>query len=383
MKLIFFSQESYPEGGAACNRHLAYMQGLASRGYDITLYAFGRQAVSYSTPALKVIGVNITARSRVLFHIKSCLAMFLLCLRLNKHATQELRWVYLGTSGLLLLPFMTVARVSGIRTFHERTELPSLMVGAGLFNKLDHTLYKLLLCGFLGIYVISRALQSEMRRLTGAGVKVYVVNMIVDLSRFQNVHEEPNSVLKTITYCGDLSSPKDGVDILIRSFALACVSINESPFILKLAGSTDNEYTQKKLRPLIDELNVSDKIEFLGQVRRQDVPALLSCSDLLVLARPSSEQAAYGFPTKLGEYLASKKPVLVTNTGEISMYLTDGVDVFLVQPNDVEAFAERIVEISRNYKEALRIGCNGYAAAEMYFSVTSAAECLETIFIGS
>lgn len=383
MKLVFFSQETYPEGGAACNRHLAYIDGLASRGHDVCLHAIGNQAFSYSTPNFNIVGVYINAHSRFLFHIRACFAMLLLCLRQKTSPLNELKWIYLGTSGLLLLPLMIIARIYGIKTFHERTELPSLMVGNGLLNKLDYALYKSLLRWFSGIFVISTALQHQMRLLAGAPVKIDVVNMIVDISRFQNIAGEQSKDFFTITYCGDLSSPKDGVDILIKAFSEAQARSIESKFVLKLAGATNNEYTKSKLRPLIDELKLNSQIEFLGQVRRQDVPIMLSHSDLLVLARPSSEQASYGFPTKLGEYLASKKPVLVTNTGEISKYLTDGVDVFLAPPDDVAAFAERIYNISQNYQDALRVGRNGYAVANEHFSASSAAQRIEHLLMTS
>ena len=49
---------------------------------------------------------------------------------------------------------------------------------------------------------------------------------------------------------------------------------------------------------------------------------------MLVLARPDNIQAKGGFPTKLGEYLATGNPVVVTKVGEIPNYLIDGVNAF-------------------------------------------------------
>ena len=50
------------------------------------------------------------------------------------------------------------------------------------------------------------------------------------------------------------------------------------------------------------------------------------------MARPDSRQARGGFPTKLGEYLATGKPVCVTKVGEITVYLEDNVSAFLAEP---------------------------------------------------
>ena len=37
-----------------------------------------------------------------------------------------------------------------------------------------------------------------------------------------------------------------------------------------------------------------------------------------------------GFATKLGEYLASGRPVIASATGDVELYLKDDVDAFLV-----------------------------------------------------
>lgn len=379
LDIVFFSQETYPEGGAACNRHLAYVEALAACGHTVRVYAIGREACAYKTPRFEVTGVGVNASNRVLFYLKAFAAMLFLCLGLAKGSGRKSKWVYLGTSGLLLLPITLVARLRGIRTFHERTELPSLMVGASSFNKLDHALYKSLLRQFSGIYVISNRLRDEMKQGLGVAAEVSVVNMIVDLSRFENLTRDFGSSMRTITYCGDLSSPKDGVDILLTAFAR--FRADGADCTLQLAGSTANEYFRNTLRPLVEQLALVDAVKFLGLVPRQDVPALLASSDLLVLARPNSAQAAYGFPTKLGEYLASRKPVLVTNTGEISSFLSDGHDVFFSEPDDADAFAERMGYIGRNYQHALTVGQNGFTAAREHFSAGSAAKRIETMLM--
>ena len=63
------------------------------------------------------------------------------------------------------------------------------------------------------------------------------------------------------------------------------------------------------------------------------MPKYLCNAKLLALARPDSIQAQGGFPTKLGEYLATGRPVVVTKVGEIPDYLEDGVNAFLSDIN--------------------------------------------------
>ncbi len=46
------------------------------------------------------------------------------------------------------------------------------------------------------------------------------------------------------------------------------------------------------------------------------------------------------FPTKLGEYFACKKPVVVTTVGDIPLYFTNKKDVILVEPDNIHSVAE-------------------------------------------
>jgi len=88
----------------------------------------------------------------------------------------------------------------------------------------------------------------------------------------------------------------------------------------------------------------------------------------LLLARPNNIQAKGGFPTKLGEYLASGVPVVITNVGEISQYLTDKKNAYIAEPDNPISFASKIKEALQNYNEAKFIGEKGKEVANNVFS---------------
>ena len=105
------------------------------------------------------------------------------------------------------------------------------------------------------------------------------------------------------------------------------------------------------------------------------VPAALTSADCMVLPRPSSRQALGGFPTKLGEYLASARPVITTTTGDIPRKLFDGEAVF-VPPDDVTALADAINWVANNRARARAVGYAGRLAAEREFAADRAANKL-------
>jgi glycosyltransferase involved in cell wall biosynthesis len=83
------------------------------------------------------------------------------------------------------------------------------------------------------------------------------------------------------------------------------------------------------------QLQIADRVRFLGD--RQDVPALLACSDLFVL--PSLYE---GLPMSILEAMAAGCPVVATSVGGIGEAVTDGETGLLVPPSDAGALAAAI-----------------------------------------
>ena len=99
-----------------------------------------------------------------------------------------------------------------------------------------------------------------------------------------------------------------------------------------------------RFRSRVASLGLAERVEFTGSVERAGLPGLLKEAAAFALPRASGLFSTAGFPTKLGEYLATGKPVVVATTGDIPLYLSDGVDAFFV-PDDTRAFAARLAEM--------------------------------------
>ncbi len=73
------------------------------------------------------------------------------------------------------------------------------------------------------------------------------------------------------------------------------------------------------------------------------------------------------FPTKIAEYLGSGRPVVTTDVGEISRYLTDGETAFIAPAADVASFARKICEALDHPAKADSIGQAGAQLAASQF----------------
>lgn len=189
--------------------------------------------------------------------------------------------------------------------------------------------------------------------------------MTVDLERFEkNVEKLTEFESPYIAYVGIMNNAKDGIDILIQSFAKIHHLFPE--YRVYFVGPW--HYDTPSQLVFIKDLGLDDKIFWKGVYSRDKVTSIIKHASLLVLPRPDSKQAQGGFPTKLGEYLASGNPVCATKVGEIPDYLSDNESVFFADPGSVDSFAEAMYRALKNPEDSKEIGKNGKKVAKTHFN---------------
>jgi glycosyltransferase involved in cell wall biosynthesis len=218
-----------------------------------------------------------------------------------------------------------------------------------------------------GFALMTKTLFNHYSNFKGSLPRLLHLPMTVDLERFSNATND--SISKTllqpyIAFVGVMDNKKEGVSILIDAFAKVA---NHFPKLNLYLFGPYNYDTPGHLKQ-IEKLNLSEKIHYGGEINRNAIPSILLNAKLLVLPRPDSKQAQGGFPTKLGEYLASGKPVCATRVGEIPDYLIDNESVFFAEPGSVDSFADAISRSMNNPNQSIKVGLNGKKVAETYFN---------------
>lgn len=129
-------------------------------------------------------------------------------------------------------------------------------------------------------------------------------------------------------------APHKGQEIAIRATAL--LKERGMDVACWLAGMErgDDSFTAR-LRGLIGELEVEDRVRLLGQ--RSDAPNLLRAADFFLL--PSTHE---GLPLSLLEAQASKVPVLAAPTAGIPEVVQDGETGFLIAADNAAGYADRL-----------------------------------------
>ena len=140
---------------------------------------------------------------------------------------------------------------------------------------------------------------------------------------------KPNT--SNLVYIGRLVYPKQ-VSIIIAAFIKAQV-FNPS-LHLWIAGIGPDE---QKLRYIASKSSCRSNIHFVGLLSRDNVRSLIHSSDAGILL--SNHE---GSPIVVKEFLASGKPVIVNNVGDVNQYVKNGVNGYIVDLEQIESIVEAI-----------------------------------------
>jgi glycosyltransferase involved in cell wall biosynthesis len=377
-KVIFLTMVPFPHGMAQTNRLISIASGIEDAGCDVTVICLKpseshrdslnkHSSGTYNRVKFRYAsGTPFRGKNpvrRLYLYLSGIISATVFLLKENKHG--KIHSLFIGVTGsLIIFWFYVVCNILHIKFLQERSEYPFIKARKSAFDKLSLYIYLNFVCKlFDGFVVITRKLQQYFTPYLRKDCAVYLLPILVEPERFVNSGTENGE--KYIAYCGSMQGDKDGIPVLLDAF---CLLIKEFPDLkLFLIGSTKFEgFTA--LKDKIKRLELESHIVFTGIADRDHLPGILTNALLLVLARPDSKQAEGGFPTKLGEYLATGKPVVVTRVGEIPDYLEDNINAFIAEPNDAHDFAGKMKQVLKHYKRSLEIGLQGQKLAQTVFN---------------
>ena len=371
--VIFGDLFSFPEGQAATNRIYTYAKGLRENGINVYVICFSNiymdkpngiiDGISYYNP------FEQKQRSQYFFmrrwhKIKKYRKTYAILKQINKadKISAINRW-----SDTFITQFFgwVLALMFKAKVITECNEHPLRNYQQGLIRKKAGVIKFYTDCFFShGILCISRYLENfHLQRGIRKG-KLFVVPSTVDPSRFKKGGEKPIPGFY-LGYFGSLTFKRDNVDMLIRAFAIACQKRNAVSLVLG-GFSTDSE--RRQMVDLIEKSGIKSKVIILDYLTRQEIANYICHSDILVMVRAEDLESEASYPSKLTEFLATGAPVISVNVGEVSDFLIDGVNSFLVQPGNYEQLADKLNFVIDNYESLRNVGIQGRELTERVFN---------------
>ncbi|MBX7155078.1 MAG: glycosyltransferase family 4 protein [Bacteriodetes bacterium] len=201
------------------------------------------------------------------------------------------------------------------------------------------------------ITVVSKVMKKTVVQLGVDERKVFVVPNGVDPQRFSPtvdgtwVREKYNLGGKKI--CGFVGTFGQWHGVTVLAEAVNQV-IKQDPSIHFLFVGDGG--LRKKVEEILGQDNVRQYTTITGLVKHDEVPAHVAACDVVTSPTVHNPDGTefFGSPTKLFEYMAMQKPIIVSPVGQIADVITDGVNGVYAKENNPQDLAEKILTVMNN-----------------------------------
>ncbi|MDB2322063.1 N-acetyl-alpha-D-glucosaminyl L-malate synthase BshA [Flavobacteriaceae bacterium] len=205
---------------------------------------------------------------------------------------------------------------------------------------------------------VSKDLKKDTLSFFNIKKNIEVIPNFVDLEKYNHAHENCNrSVLanedeKIVTHISNFRKVKR-IDDVINSFNLINKKINSK---LILIGDGPERIKAEKL---CDELNLNEKILFLGA--SNETAKILCLSDVFILA---STTESFGLVAL--EAMASSVPVVSTNSGGLPEVNKNGFSGYLSDVGDINSMAKNTIKILEDSTKLMNFKKNARQQANKF-----------------
>jgi glycosyltransferase involved in cell wall biosynthesis len=374
---VLITSMNFPSGGAGATYLNLFCRGLKLNNYSISVlllkgFAFGNY--TYKGPRKNIteegipytyLGFRQRPKNQFFKIIEEFISVFRLSLFLlsliNKRKSINL--LIYNNEIQFSIPIFLISKILGIKVSKfvaEKIDKSEFM--GSFFRRIKRYGY-ILNHKYLNkksdkLIVFSLYLKNEYVMIGYNENNIIVQPNLTDFDYWEQTNQEAKY---TLGYSG---SPyqKDGLSDLFQAIRIL-QEMNIHVTLLVIGDTVFGKSLIPALKNECNKLGVSEKIFFTGLVESSLVKKYLSECKILTITRPSSTQTKAGFPTKLGEYFATKKSILATNFGDMDNYFVNGVDIIMAECGNPDSIAQKIKWMLENKEDLELITLKGYEKA--------------------
>jgi glycosyltransferase involved in cell wall biosynthesis len=188
-----------------------------------------------------------------------------------------------------------------------------------------------------------------------------LVNSCLDESSYQKPERNERKDITAI-FAGRLEKFKN-----VQTFLQAVALLKSKNIMVQVLIIGDGTYHQP-LKQLAKELAISHQIEFTGRIEsREELASRYRSSDIGFMLSLSE-----GLGLSALETMAVGSPVVGANLGYLDTLISDGVEGFLIDPENVEQAAEKVEFLAMNPHKRYEMGMMAYKKAKQFSSESQA-----------
>lgn len=199
---------------------------------------------------------------------------------------------------------------------------------------------------FLGHEIKKLGLGQKARKITN-GANIDEVKLIDQTKAKQKLGLEKET--KYLVSVGNTYFPQ-----ALKTLFLALEKIKQKEKVkLLMVGLVDINPEVRKIFSQIEK-----EVILTGSVPFEKVLVYLSAADVLVLPMENNPIEKARFPIRLGDYLASGKPIVASAVGEVKYYLEKNKAGLVNNPRSIDELAENIIKLIKNKSLSQEISQN-------------------------
>lgn len=368
MRVFLITTSSFPYGMADTKRIMCYARALLYVGVECEVVVYKRNSgfnntlsdgvedgVPYHYVGSSPIRHRRGVYARALDIFDRCR---LFCYLRKKVKKSDVVFCYGSLYSSFLIDYL---HSKGALFVANLTEYPFLSSGNSLFQKYYRwILINRLFPRYDGVISISDTLVSFAKEHTAPLCKHLKVPILVDFESYnlEDMSNIPSSNERFIFHAGSLVESKDGILGMIEAFG-KYINLHHSDLLFISTGLSENSPHHAEIQALIDHYHLKNNVRFTGYLNAEEYSEYLKKASLVIINKNVSLQNHYCFSTKLGEYMAAGKCIIMTSVGEAINWVQDEKDVFVVPPQDSDLLAEKIHYVMS--RPALRVRVSGQA----------------------
>jgi glycosyltransferase involved in cell wall biosynthesis len=242
-----------------------------------------------------------------------------------------------------------------------------------VFSRLNRTV----LLSAEAVTVVSNVMRDFAISLGGAGERIQVIPMGVDAAGtfLPPLHHERRE--DTLLFVGRLVEKK-GLEYLLR--ALPNVVERRPSMRLVIVGSGPEEHSLKRLAR---EINIEDRVSFLGSVRNSELPELYRMATVFVgpsIATAAGDQEGLGLV--FAEALACECPVIASDLPAIGDLVIDGSTGLVFRQRDTVDLANKLSRLLDDPLLRQSLGQEGRRVVCRQFDWSGVTERYSQLLVG-
>lgn len=401
MHVLAISQYFPPDLGGGSRRAANTLRGLKRRGHKITVitafphYPLGNVPAAYKGKALvhesfdEMNIIRVWTPSIAHGGFLSRLFLYLVfsfsaLMALPFASKIDIIWaantnIFSSIPGVIFSIFKRKPLVRNVDDLWPETAVEEGFMKSGFLLRFGKALarFAYLLCN--GITPISQSYVNHISNKYGISKQKFrVIEHGVDTDIFRPLPAnklliDPRCNRKFVVMYSGILGPGYNFNLLINAAEILSDD-NNILIVIRGFGERDGE-----LRDLIRKKRLENVLVLTNFLELEELVQVLSSADLLLLPMMPLKAHEAGIPTKLFEYMAVRKPIIVSSAGEPAE-LVKRIGAGIVSNNDPSDLARIIKELQADQRMQKNLARNGYNYVQNFLSLEKIGSRMEEFF---